>query len=131
MFDTFGTGSLEIYDANTDALLWSSNLGSYMSRSISLTDDSAPTDKLRIVKGGGALNEVAIFGYPAPEVTAAVQYDVTKDGKFDTTDLVAMTKWLHKTGKLAAPDAGDANADGVLDIFDLALMKRALLGGKA
>ena len=130
VFDTFGTGSLEIYDANTDTLLWSSNLGSYMSRSISLTDDSAPTDKLRIVKGGGALNEVALFGYPAPEVTTSVKYDVTKDGKFDTADLVAMTKWLHKAGKLADPDAGDANADGVLDVFDLALMKRALLGGK-
>ena len=128
VFDTYGTGSLEIYDANTDKLLWSSDLGSYMSRSISLTEDSAPTDKLRIVKGGGALNEVALFGYAAPE-SASVRYDVTKDGAFNAADLVAMTKWLHKGAILADPNAGDANADGILDIFDLALMKRALLEG--
>ncbi|MBR3630550.1 MAG: hypothetical protein IKN55_08795 [Oscillospiraceae bacterium] len=126
VYDTFGTGSLEIYDANTGKLLWSSDLGSYMSRSISLTEDSAPTDKLRIVKGGGALNEVALFGYAAPE-TSAVQYDVTNDGRFDTADIIAMTKWLHKGTKLANAAAGDAMTDGVLDVYDLALMKRSLL----
>lgn len=128
VYDTFGTGSLEIYDAHTDTLLWSSDLGSYMSRSISLTEDSLPTDQLRIVKGGGALNEIAIYGYAAPE-TSGVRYDVTNDGSFNAADLAAMTKWLHRSAKLANPDAGDANADGVLDIFDLAYMKRALIGG--
>ena len=127
VYDTFGTGSLEIYDANTDKLLWSSDLGSYMSRSLSLTEDSAPTDRLRIVKGGGALNEVALFGYAAPEMST-VQYDVTNDGRFDTADIIAMTKWLHRGTKLANADAGDAMADGVLNVYDLAIMKRSLLG---
>ncbi len=125
VYDTFGTGSLEIYDANTDALLWSSDLGSYMSRSIDLTEDSAPTDTLRIVKGGGDLNEVALYGYPAPE-TSPVKYDVTNDGAFDVRDIVAMTRWIHLSAPLAAPAAGDADGDGRLDVLDQAYMKRAL-----
>ncbi|MCR5718529.1 MAG: hypothetical protein K6F80_05790 [Oscillospiraceae bacterium] len=129
VYDTFGTGSLEIYDANTDTLLWSSDLGSYMSRSIDFTGDSAPTDKLRIVKGDGAFNEIALYGYAAPQI-AEVPYDVNKDGIFDVRDITAMQRYLLNGKALVAPTAGDALADGVLDVFDLGLMKRALIGGK-
>jgi hypothetical protein len=130
VYDTFGTGKVEIYDAHTDTLLWSSDLGSYMSRSIEFTGDSAATDTLRIVKGDGAFNEIALYGYPAPELSG-VKYDVDNSGAFDVLDIVGMQKHLLCGIKLPDAAAGDALADGVLDISDLALMKRALTGGNA
>ncbi|MBR4320250.1 MAG: dockerin type I repeat-containing protein, partial [Oscillospiraceae bacterium] len=126
VYDTYGTGSLEIYDANTDTLLWSSDLGSYMSRSISLTADSLPTDTLKIVKGGGDFNELAFFGYPAPE-TSSVAMDVTNDGKFNTADVIALQKWLLSKKSVANPAESDTNHDGIVNIYDWIFMKKALL----
>ncbi len=126
VYDTYGTGSLEIYDANTDTLLWSSDLGSYMSRSISLTADSIPTDTLKIVKGGGDFNELAFFGYPAPE-TSTVAMDVTNDRKFNTADVIALQKWLLSGKSVANPAESDTNHDGIVNIYDWIFMKKALL----
>ena len=126
VYDTYGTGSLEIYDANTDTLLWSSDLGSYMSRSISLTADSIPVDTLKIVKGGGDFNELAFFGYPAPE-TSTVAMDVTNDGKFNTADVIALQKWLLSGKSVANPAESDTNHDGIVNIYDWIIMKKALL----
>lgn len=126
VYDTYGTGSLEIYDANTDTLLWSSDLGSYMSRSISLTADSIPTDTLKIVKGGGDFNELAFFGYPALE-TSTVAMDVTNDGKFNTADVIALQKWLLSGKSVANPAESDTNHDGIVNIYDWIIMKKALL----
>ena len=68
-------------------------------------------------------------GWMVPE-TSGVTGDVNADGTFDVTDVVVLQKWL-----LAEPDlelknwkAGDYDANGELDSYDLALMKRALLG---
>lgn len=130
VFDTFGTGSVEIYDDHTGTLLWSSDLGSYMSRSIDFTGDSAATDQLRIVTGGGDFNELALYGYPAPEFSD-VSYDVTNDGVFDVLDIIAMQRYLLSGSKLANPAQGDAVKDDSLDVFDLARMKRELTGGTA
>ena len=130
VYDTFGTGSLEVYDAHTDTLLWSSDLGSYMSRSIDFTGDSAPTDQLRIVKAGGACNELALYGYAAPALSD-VRFDVNNDTCFDVLDILAMQKYILYGVPLANPDAGEALEDGVLDVFDLARMKQALTGGIA
>lgn len=128
VYDTFGTGSLKIYDANTDALLWSSDMGGYMYRNISLIEESQPTDKLKIVKGGGDLNELAIYGYPATE-EKIVPGDVNADGEFNISDIVMMQKWL-----IAAPDikladwkAGDLCEDNMIDSFDLCMMRRMLI----
>lgn len=128
VYDTFGTGSLKIYDANTDTLLWSSDMGGYMYRNISLIEESQPTDKLKIVKGGGDLNELAIYGYPAPE-EKIVPGDVNADGEFNISDIVMMQKWL-----IAAPDvkladwkAGDLCEDNMIDSFDLCMMRRMLI----
>ncbi len=128
VYDTFGTGSLKIYDANTDTLLWSSDMGGYMYRNISMIEKSHPTDKLKIVKGGGDLNELAIYGYPAPE-EKIVPGDVNADGEFSISDIVVMQKWI-----LAVPDvklsdwkAGDLCEDNVINIFDLCIMKQMLL----
>ena len=55
--------------------------------------------------------------------------DVNGDGSFNIADVVAFQKWL-----LNAPDAelynwtaADLYADGKLDVFDLTLMKKALI----
>ena len=131
VYDTFGTGSIEIYDDRTGTLLWSNDLGSYMTWNFEPMHPLPATDRLRIVKGDGDLNELALFGYAAPELSD-VQYDVNNDGKFDVLDIVAMQRYLLRGGvKLANANAGDAAEDGVLDVFDLALMKRALTEGKA
>lgn len=57
--------------------------------------------------------------------------DVDLNGKFDLTDLIAVQKYLLAIPdqKLAAWEHADFCADGVLDGFDLAAMKRALLKG--
>ncbi|MBR6718564.1 MAG: hypothetical protein IKI77_09525 [Oscillospiraceae bacterium] len=125
VYDTYGTGRFAVYDGHTDQLLWASDLGSYMSRSISLIADTAPTDLLKIVKSGGDLNEFAAYGYPAGE---QIPMDVNADGAFNTADLTALVKWLTAaSNQLANPAAADADKNGRLDARDLALLKRALL----
>lgn len=84
VYDTYGTGGISVYDAHTDQLLWSSKLDSYMSRSVSLTDDSSPTDCLKIVKESGDLNELAFYGYVSPYR----DWDADRDGTVDVFDLV-------------------------------------------
>lgn len=128
VYDTFGTGSMKIYDANTDALLWSCDMSGYMYRNISLIKESHPTDKLKIVKSGGDLNELAIYGYPAPE-EKIVLGDVNADGEFNISDVVMMQKWILAVPdvKLADWKAGDLCEDNVINVFDLCLMKRLLI----
>ncbi|MBR0485010.1 MAG: hypothetical protein IJJ69_09570, partial [Oscillospiraceae bacterium] len=121
-----GTGSIEIYDDTTDTLIWSNDLGSYMSRNIELTADSIPVDTLRIVKGGGDFNELAFYGYPAPE-TSAIEMDVTNDRNFNLLDVIALQKWLLSGKSVANPSASDANHDNIVNIYDWILMKKALL----
>ena len=55
--------------------------------------------------------------------------DVNMDGKFDVADVILLQKWI-----LASPGtelknwkAGDMCEDGVLDVFDLCMMKTALV----
>ena len=129
VYDTYGTGSFAVYDAETDVLLWKTGLGSYMTRSMTLTEDSAPTGKLKIVTDGGDLNELALYGYPAP---AAVSMDINADGALTADDAALLQSWLL-TGKetLANWKAGDCNQDGKLDARDLTLIKRALLSEDA
>ena len=55
--------------------------------------------------------------------------DVNASGEFDLTDIIAFTKYLHGKGIPDAVQAGDMNQDGELDVFDLGLMKRALIQG--
>ncbi|MBQ8927912.1 MAG: dockerin type I repeat-containing protein [Oscillospiraceae bacterium] len=124
VYDTYGTGSIEVYDAHTDVLLWSSDLGGYMSRSMTLTADSLPTDRLKIVKGGGDLNELALYGYPLPECA----FDVTLDGSFTLLDVIALQRYLvRERTALPAWRAGDSDGDGTLTVLDLSQMKQALL----
>lgn len=61
----------------------------------------------------------------------ALAGDVDLDGAFNLNDLIAVQKYLLAIPdqKLAAWEYADFCADGVLDGFDLAAMKRALLKG--
>ena len=111
VFDTFGTGGISVYDANTDELLWSSDLGSYMSRSVTLTKDSAPTNCLKIVKDDGAMNELAFYGYKAP----ASSWDADSDGRVDAFDHVLIRQSL-------------VSNDTKYSIADLVGLTRFLLG---
>lgn len=93
VYDTYGTGGISLYDAHTNALLWSSDLGGYMYRAMTLTEDSAPTDLLKIVKNGGDLNELAFYGYAAPQ---AFDPDVNGDGHVDGFDLAEAKMRFHR-----------------------------------
>ena len=91
VYDTYGTGGISVYDAYTDKLLWSNALDSYMSRSVTLTNASLPTDCLKVVKEGGDMNELAFYGYVSP-----------------------YKNW-------------DANLDGVVNVFDLVLIRKSVI----
>ena len=95
VYDTYGTGGISVYDAHTDKLLWSNALDSYMSRSVILTYDSASTDCLKIVKEGGDMNELALYGYVSP----FKNWDADSDGVVDSFDLIAIRKSvIDRTG---------------------------------
>ncbi len=58
---------------------------------------------------------------------SSVIADVTADGKFDTADIIAVQRWLHNDGThLNNWKAADLNSDGILNVIDLALMKKTL-----
>ena len=103
-------------------------MSGYMYRNISMIEKSQPTDKLKIVKGGGDLNELAIYGDPAPE-EKIVLGDVNADGEFNISDVVMMQKWILAVPdvKLADWKAGDLCEDNIIDVFDLCLMKKLLI----
>lgn len=54
--------------------------------------------------------------------------DVTGDGVFDIADVISLQKWLlHQEVSITDWRAGDFCQDNLLNIFDLCLMKQALL----
>ena len=59
--------------------------------------------------------------------------DLNCDSEFTIADIILLQKWLHAVPDTTLPywQAGDLDADQVLDVFDLALLKRALLGEPA
>ena len=65
------------------------------------------------------------------ETAERVMGDVDRDGAFTVLDLVMLQKWLLCEGKLTDWGAGDFDDNAVVDVFDLALMKQALLKGTA
>ncbi len=81
--------------------------------------------------GASTLN-LATSVNAAEQDTAFIMGDVNGDGSFGVSDVVLLQKWL-----LAVPDthlanwkAADFCGDDRLDVFDLALMKRALIYGE-
>ena len=61
--------------------------------------------------------------------TAPVRYDVNGDGEFNIADAVALQRWLLSDGtELVNGSAADADGDGRISVFDLILIKQALVG---
>lgn len=60
---------------------------------------------------------------------ASVSGDANADGLFNVSDVVALQKWLLNVSgtKLTDRKAVDLYADGKIDVFDLCLMKKALI----
>ncbi|MBR2914014.1 MAG: dockerin type I repeat-containing protein [Oscillospiraceae bacterium] len=57
--------------------------------------------------------------------------DCNLDGKFSVTDIVMFQKWLLGDGTLASAKNVDMNDDSVVNVFDLAFMKKLLTEDKA
>ena len=55
--------------------------------------------------------------------------DISNDGSFSVVDVIALQKWLLCVPGTETANwrAADFDGNGVLDVFDLAFMKRALL----
>lgn len=67
-----------------------------------------------------------------PESTESLLMgDVNDDGEFNISDLVALQKWLLSSGDLANWQVGDFYKDERLDVFDLCLMRHALINSAA
>ncbi len=62
------------------------------------------------------------------EENKEVRGDMNGDGMFNSADAVALQKYLIIASTPANPQAGDLTADGQIDVFDLCLMKKELLG---
>jgi hypothetical protein len=59
----------------------------------------------------------------------AVAYDVNCDGSFNVADLVTLQKWLlgNPDAKLGNWRAADLNGDMKVDVFDLCMMRKAII----
>lgn len=55
--------------------------------------------------------------------------DVDQDGKTGLTDVVMLQKYILGAGTLPDAAAADVYADGVIDVFDLAMLKRLVMNG--
>ncbi len=93
---------------------------------------ATPNVTLRANRDGSyALNEIAYVIESQGKAPAAepqkIIGDVDANGTFELLDLVMTQKYLLNAGTLTDPNAGDLCEDGVIDVFDLSLMKRALL----
>lgn len=66
------------------------------------------------------------------ESLSEIKGDVNSDGEFNVSDLVLVQKWLlNDSIKLENWKMGDFCEDGVLDSFDLCLMRNELIGKKS
>ncbi|MBQ9695055.1 MAG: polysaccharide lyase, partial [Oscillospiraceae bacterium] len=59
--------------------------------------------------------------------TGSLPGDVDADGKVGVSDVIMMQKYLLGLGKLTDPAQADLHKDGVIDIFDLAMLKHIAL----
>lgn len=67
-------------------------------------------------------------GWIVPETTKNIMGDVNADGVFNIADVVMLQKWLiGAEDDLTDWKKGDFLNDGVIDVFDLCLMKRELI----
>lgn len=65
--------------------------------------------------------------FAAEAKTEPVTGDVNGDGTTSVLDVVMLQKWLLNKGDLTNWEAADLCQDGRIDVFDLCLLKKALL----
>lgn len=61
------------------------------------------------------------------EMPEGVRGDANADGKLDVADLVMLEKWLLGSGKLTAPANVDLCKDGIIDSYDMCLVRKELV----
>ncbi|MBP0972632.1 MAG: discoidin domain-containing protein [Oscillospiraceae bacterium] len=69
--------------------------------------------------------EVEFYGLPV--TIPPVAGDLNTDGAADLIDLITLQKFIHGIGELPDEAAADLMQDGVIDVFDLAMLKWLLL----
>lgn len=72
-------------------------------------------------------------GYPVFkwQIKSDLEGDVNNDGIFNIADVVMLQKWLLCAGPLTTWENGDLCKDNRIDVFDLCLLKRALVESKS
>ncbi|MBQ9696550.1 MAG: glycosyl hydrolase 53 family protein [Oscillospiraceae bacterium] len=55
-----------------------------------------------------------------------VRGDLNADRECGVTDVILLQKWLLRAGELPDAQSADLNADGTVDVFDLAMLKHLL-----
>ena len=93
-------------------------------RNVSAADKGVYTAVIESKTGAKVTQTVCKVG-DVIEAPAARKGDLNLDGKTDAADAKLLTDWLHGRRVTVKGDA-DQNADGVWDVYDLALLKRAL-----
>ncbi len=78
-----------------------------------------------------ALPDISKTDYNAAEIPEdkPTAGDVDRDGQLSTADLVLLQKWLLAADVEISSENADLCPDGVIDIFDLGMMKHILLTG--
>ncbi|MCR4643928.1 MAG: family 43 glycosylhydrolase [Oscillospiraceae bacterium] len=91
-------------------------------------DGSYSIKGMDALPGSYVLEPVAAFPEQSTEPEPVkIRGDVDANGVFELADIIMMQKYLLGVGELNDYDMGDMMEDGVLDIFDLGLMKREYL----
>ena len=69
------------------------------------------------------------YTLPYQKTPETITGDINKDGKLSSDDAILLQKWLLGVPDTVLPDwkAGDFTGDGILDIFDLVAMRKALV----
>ena len=85
-------------------------------------------DTVTLGTNGQSANCVNYAVFVAEAAEKSVRGDVNADGTCDIMDVILLQKWILQIPgtSLPAPNAADLDADGQIDAFDLAMLKRLL-----
>ena len=87
--------------------------------------ESEGYDQMRRLWASTMYERVYASKETAPE--NVLRGDVDGNGVFELTDLITLQKHILGQAALNAPDNADLNGDSIVDVFDLAIMKRDIL----
>lgn len=132
---TNGGGKIMINSIIPDTLKGSWN-GKYLS-TCPVTLTAIPDDNASFTGWGGDVsgtdNTITVTLSKAMSITAdfgekkEVKGDVNSDGSLTVADLVMLEKWLLGSGNVTDWQAGDLCKDGILDVFDMCIMREEII----